>query len=155
MLSIKNLSQIKYLLAIISLSKRSADNTLAQANQVFVWKINWQYFAITYLKDQRTIKNLLQIKYLSAIMSLSERSTNNTLAQANQVFVWKINWQYFAITYLKDQRTMKNLSQMKYLPKIKYLLAIMSLSERSADNTLARTNQVFVWKINWQYFGSG
>ena len=32
----------------------------------------------------------------------------------------------------------------KYLSPIKYLLAIMSLSERSANNNLAQANQVIV-----------
>ena len=40
------------------------------------------------------------------------------------------------------------MSQIKYLSPIKYLLAIMSLSERSADNTLDQANEVFVCKIN-------
>ena len=81
-----------------------------------------QYFGffnneyVTYsIMNMSQIKYLSPIKYLLASMSLSERSTDNTLARANQVFVWKINWQYFGITYL-----------------------------RSKDN------KVFVWKIKWQ-----
>ena len=96
-------------------------NQVFIGNHVFVWKISWQYFgsdqSSIYLKDQLTIlrhhklsfclpfriycessiylKNQMTLLWLGPIKYLPEISIDNTSAQANQAFVWKISWQYF------------------------------------------------------------
>ena len=96
--------------------------------------LNTSASSIKYVANKESVTNKVFVanQVLSAIMSLSERSADNILAQANQVFIRKINYQYFGITYLKDQRTLIWLGPVKYL------------FERSIDNTSARANQAFI-----------
>ena len=138
---INYLSPIKYLLAIMSLSERSADNILAQASQVFVWKIKGYDFSLGQLsiclKDQfywqscLCLKDQLKIFSLRPVKYLSERSIDNTSAS----HIWKIKGHYFGLG--------QSSICLKYQLTILRLGLIKNLSERSIDNTSAS----HIWKI--------
>ena len=102
--------------------------------------------------------------------------TRVQVAQYFGFFIWKISWQYFGsgqsiiclkgqlsilqITYLKDQRTLLWLGQIKYLSEWSIdklrLGLIKHLSEKSVDNTSVlaikrlelQMYYLFIWNIN-------
>ena len=113
----------KHLLTIICLFERSDDNTLTQANQVFVWKINWQCFVITYLNYQITLLWHGPIKYLS------ERSIDNTSGHS----IWSDH--------------SKNVFLSRIIPQSDFLL-ISQISQ------IGSTNQVNQQIILYQFFSS-
>ena len=83
------------------------------------------------------IKNLSQIKYLTNKESVANKVfVDNQVFIDNHVFIWQYFGSEKSSICLKDHLTILR----------------HHISERSKDNTLARDSQVFVSKINWQYF---
>ena len=107
----------------MSLSERSADNILAQASQVFVWKITWQYFGITYLKKKVDKKNIFYKKkcwlLVGSLLRIGRRK--NVMPKYYQVIFQANTWLGWA-KILSADLSDKDMIADKYLIDDKYFI---------------------------------
>ena len=75
------------------LSEISIDNTSAQANQAFVWKISWQYFGFG---------NKVEYIFKKKIISWSARSADQNISQSRSADQVKSVGDIKSVIYIKS-----------------------------------------------------